>query len=46
LGSSVFSRGGIDADRLRREFPDAYAACRTTTTVDKLTPSRAKKDKS
>ncbi len=41
---SVYERSGVDAKRLRAEHPDAFAACRTTSTVDKITPARAKKD--
>lgn len=41
---SVYQRSGVHITRLRAEFPDAYEACRTTSTVDKLTPPRAKKD--
>lgn len=44
---SVYEQSRVDAKRLRAEFPDAYEACRTTSTVDKLTPARrAKKDAS
>jgi hypothetical protein len=43
---SVYEQTRVDAKRLRTDFPDAYEACRTTSTVDKLTPSRAKKDQS
>jgi len=42
---SICERSSIDVDRLRREHPDAYAACRTTTTVDTLRPARSRKDK-
>jgi putative phage-type endonuclease len=42
---SVYEQSRVDAKRLRAEFPDAYQACRTTSTVDKLTPARAKKEK-
>ncbi|MEV4671009.1 lambda-exonuclease family protein [Actinomadura sp. NPDC049382] len=42
---SVYEQTRVDAKRLRTEFPDAYEACRTTSTVDKLTPARAKKEK-
>ena len=40
---SVYDTTGLDRERLRREFPDAWAACRTTTRVDKLCPSRTNK---
>ena len=44
---SVYEQTRVDAKQLRAEFPDAYEACRTTSTVDKLTPARrAKKDAS
>jgi putative phage-type endonuclease len=43
---SVYPRSGVHITRLRAEFPDAYEACRTTSTVDKLTPARAKKAES
>jgi putative phage-type endonuclease len=43
---SVYSRSGVHIARLRTEFPGAYEACRTTSTVDKLTPARAKKAES
>ncbi|NUR25554.1 MAG: hypothetical protein HOV83_06845 [Catenulispora sp.] len=43
---SVYEKSGVQIKRLRAEFPDAYEACRTTSTVDKLTPARAKKDAS
>lgn len=43
---SVFEQSRVDSKRLKAEFPDAYAACRTTSTVDKLTPARAKKEAS
>lgn len=39
---SVYETAGLDRARLRAEWPQAWAACRTTTTVDKLTPSRRK----
>ena len=41
---SVYEQTRVDAKRLRTEFPEAFAACRVASTVDKLTPSRAKKD--
>lgn len=41
---SIYEMTGIDRERLRREFPEAYMACRTTTTVDKLIPARPPKD--
>lgn len=37
---SVYDQTRIDTDRLAREFPDAYAACSKTTTVNKLNPAR------
>jgi predicted phage-related endonuclease len=43
---SVYEQTRVDAKRLRSDFPAAYAACRTTSTVDKLTPARAKKEAS
>lgn len=43
---SVYPKSGVQIKRLRADFPDAYEACRTTSTVDKLTPSRAKKETS
>lgn len=43
---SVYEKSGVQIKRLRAEFPDAYEACRTTSTVDKLTPARAKKEAS
>lgn len=42
LTRSVYAQTGLDRDRLRREFPDAWAACRTTSTVDKLTAAKPK----
>ncbi|HEY9411763.1 MAG TPA: YqaJ viral recombinase family protein [Jiangellaceae bacterium] len=39
---SVYEKPGVHITRLRAEFPDAYEACRTTSTVDKLTPARRK----
>jgi hypothetical protein len=42
---SVFERSGVDVKKLRADHPEAYAACRTTTQVDKLSPARAKKEK-
>lgn len=41
---SVYERTGIDTRRLRADYPDAYEACRTVSTVDKITPARAKKE--
>jgi putative phage-type endonuclease len=43
---SVYEQTRVDAKKLRAHDPDAYAACRTTSTVDKITPSRAKKETS
>lgn len=42
---SVYEQTRVDAKRLRTEFPEAFAACRVASTVDKLTPARAKKEK-
>lgn len=41
---SVFTQDRIDSKRLRAEQPDIAAAYTSTTTVDKLTPGRPKKD--
>jgi putative phage-type endonuclease len=41
---SVYTQTHVDAKQLRTDHPDAFAACRVTSTVDKITPSRAKKD--
>lgn len=41
---SVYEQGGCDMDRLRARHPGAYADCRTTHTVDKITPSKIKKE--
>lgn len=39
---SVYEQTGLDRDRLRRDFPAAWEACRTTTTIDRLNPTRRK----
>jgi len=39
---SIFEQRRIDSKRLREEQPEIAAAYTTTTTVDKLTPGRAK----
>lgn len=41
---SVYEQSGCDMDRLRARHPDAYADCRTASPVDKLTPSKIKKE--
>lgn len=41
---SVYERAGVDAKRLRAEHPAAYAACRTTSVVDRLNPTTKKKE--
>ncbi|HEU4672380.1 MAG TPA: hypothetical protein VFS32_05720, partial [Candidatus Limnocylindrales bacterium] len=41
---SVYERTGVDTRRLRADYPDAYEACRTVSTVDQITPARAKKE--
>jgi len=41
---SVYERTGVDTRRLRADYPDAYTACRTVSTVDQITPARAKKE--
>ena len=43
---SVYQQSRVDAKRLKADHPDAYAACRVTSPVDKITPSRAKKETS
>lgn len=40
---SIFTRSGVDTKRLRADHPDAFAACRTETTIDRLNPARSKK---
>lgn len=39
---SVYEQSGCDMDRLRARHPGAYADCRTTHTVDKISPSKSK----
>ncbi|WP_433225454.1 YqaJ viral recombinase family protein [Actinomadura formosensis] len=41
---SVYEQSGCDMDRLRARHPGAYADCRTVHQVDKITPSKIKKD--
>ncbi|WP_165964222.1 YqaJ viral recombinase family protein [Actinomadura sp. KC216] len=41
---SVYPQSGCDMDRLRARHPGAYADCRTTHQVDKITPSKIKKE--
>lgn len=38
---SVFERTDVDASRLRKEYREAYEACRRTSEVDRLTPARS-----
>jgi predicted phage-related endonuclease len=40
---SVYDQRRADIERLRAEFPDAYAACLKTSTVDKIIPARRTK---
>lgn len=39
---SVYEQRRVGVERLRRDYPEAYAACLTTSTVDKITPRRSK----
>lgn len=41
---SIYERTGVDTERLRTQHPEAYADCRTTSTVDRLNPTRKKKE--
>lgn len=41
---SIYDRAGVDTERLRTQHPEAYADCRTTTVVDRLNPTRKKKE--
>lgn len=41
---SVYDQSGCDMDRLKARHPEAYADCRTTKRVDKISPSRAKRE--
>lgn len=43
---SVYQQTRVDSGRLKARYPDAYSACRTTSLIDKLSPSRAKKETS
>lgn len=41
---SIYERTGVDTERLRSQHPEAWADCRTTSTVDRLNPTRKKKE--
>ncbi|MDH2424846.1 lambda-exonuclease family protein [Sphaerisporangium sp. TRM90804] len=41
---SVFPRKDIDRERLKRDYPDVYAACLVESTVDRLNPARLSKE--
>lgn len=40
---SIYIRKDVSAERLKAEFPDAYAACLVDTVIDRLNPARLPK---